>query len=111
MANHVFSLLQQYNGTDFDTHFPISTVTEVVTLTANGWVDGAQTVTCEGILADETKQVIKPEPKISSSAAYNGSYIECTGQGENTLTFTCKGTIPTVNIKVNVRIASLNLIS
>ena len=43
------------------------------------------TVTVPGVLADETAQIIHIQP--SDRAGWAASGLECTGQGENTLTF------------------------
>ena len=72
-----------------------------VTLTASGWSDNAQTVTVQGVLADETAQLIQPVPAIASQNAYYAAGILCTGQAANSLTFTC-ATVPAENLTVYV---------
>ena len=61
-----------------------------VTLPASGWSSNTQTVTVNGVLADETKQLIQPMPAIASQAAYYAAGILCTNQAANSLTFTCQ---------------------
>ena len=74
-----------------------------ITLLASGWVDGEQTVTVEGILADESKQIIEIIPAKASIASYLEAKIYCSAQGEDELTFTIGGeTIPTSNLNVYV---------
>ena len=74
-----------------------------ITLLASGWVDGEQTVTVEGILADESKQIIEIIPAKASIARYLEAKIYCSAQGEDELTFTIGGdTVPTSNLNVYV---------
>ena len=74
-----------------------------VTLTTGGWNASTkqQTVTVSGVLADESKQLIHPMPAAASQTAYMEAGIRCTGQGANSLTFTCD-TVPTAAITVYV---------
>ena len=72
-----------------------------VTLSASGWASNSQTVTVQGVVADETAQLIQPMPAIASQAAYMAAGIYCSGQAANSLTFTCQ-TAPTENITVYV---------
>ena len=72
-----------------------------VTLTVSGWVGGVQTVAISGVLADETAQLIQPVPALTSQAAYIEAGILCTGQAENSLTFTAT-TSPTDDLTVYV---------
>ena len=80
-----------------------------VTLTASGWVDGVQTVSISGVLADETSQLIQPVPALTSQAAYIESGILCTGQAENSLTFTAT-TAPTDDLTVYVVITEVTAV-
>lgn len=77
-----------------------------VTLTVSGWVDRVQTVAISGVLADETAQLIQPVPALTSQAAYIESGILCTGQAENSLTFTAT-TAPTDDLTVYVVITGV----
>ena len=77
-----------------------------VTLTASGWVDRVQTVSISGVLADETAQLIQPVPALTSQAAYIEAGILCTGQSENSLTFTAT-TAPTDDLTVYVVITGV----
>ena len=72
-----------------------------VTLTAAGWSDNTQTVTVSGVSADETAQLIQPMPSAASQAAYIEAGILCTGQGLESLTFSCD-TVPTEDLTVYV---------
>lgn len=76
-----------------------------VTLTAAGWDSSAKTqkVTVNGVLADESKQLIMPMPAIASQAEYIKAGILCTGQTANSLTFTAQ-TVPTVDLTVFVTV-------
>lgn len=100
-----------------DSKSPKSTT---VTLAASGWVNSnaifpgdpvptgspTQTVTVQGILADETKQLIQPMPAVASQAAYMSAGIYCSGQAANSLTFTCT-TVPTEDISLFVVITEV----
>ena len=77
-----------------------------VTLTSSGWVGGVQTVAISGVLADENAQLIQPVPALTSQAAYIESGILCTGQAENSLTFTAT-TAPTDDLTVYVVITEV----
>ena len=59
-----------------------------ITLDMNAWVDNVQTVTVNGVLADESKQLIQIAPKVATQQKYFECGVRCTNQGENTLTFT-----------------------
>lgn len=72
-----------------------------ITLLASAWADNAQTLTVNGVLADETAQLIQPIAAIASQEAYYAAGILCTGQAANSLTFTCQ-TVPTSNLTVYV---------
>ena len=72
-----------------------------ISIPASGWSSNTQTVTVSGVLSDETKQLIQPVPAIASQSAYYAAGILCTGQAENSLTFTCQ-TVPTEDLTVYV---------
>lgn len=78
-----------------------------ITLTTSGWSSNTQTVTVSGVSATETAQLITPTPAIASQSAYYEAGIMCTGQGANSLTFTCQ-TVPTSNLTVYVVIQPLS---
>lgn len=79
-----------------------------VTLKASGWNSSAktQTVTVNGVLADESAQVIQPIPAIASQSAYNAAGILATGQAANSITFTAT-TVPTADLSVYVVITEV----
>lgn len=70
------------------------------TLTAAGWNSESktQTVSAPGMTADAAI-IITAAPE--SYMAYNEAGVRCTGQGTNTLTFTCED-IPTEDVTANV---------
>ena len=76
-----------------------------ITLTASGWDSSAKTqkVTVNGVLADETKQLIMPMPAMASQNDYAEAGIACTLQEANALTFKCQ-TVPTKDITVFVTV-------
>lgn len=78
-----------------------------ITLPASGWSSNTQTVTVNGVLADESAQLIQPMPAIASQSAYISAGIICSGQAANSLTFTCQ-TVPTENLTVYVVIQEVS---
>ena len=72
-----------------------------VTLTVQGWVDKAQTVAAPHVIADETKQEIRPAPASASMAAWKKAGVLCIAQGEGTVTFSCD-TVPETDIQMFV---------
>lgn len=72
-----------------------------VTLSAESWSDNRQTVTVQGISADETKQMIQYMSAVSNLDAYNEAGISCIAQGNNSLTFKCE-TVPSTNLSLYV---------
>lgn len=105
-----------YSGTDtvYDIYHtgnrPRPTCVSVV-LSSGGWTaDGtgvAQTVAVQGVSASETAQLILPTPALASQAAYMEAGIVCTGQAENSLTFTASEE-PTADLTVYVTIQEVN---
>ena len=79
----------------------------IVTLPASGWSSNAQTVTVQGVLADESAQLIQPMPAIASQNAYITAGVICSGQAANQLTFTCT-TVPTEDLSVYVVIQGVS---
>lgn len=74
-----------------------------LTLSTGGWNSSSlkQTLTCNGVSATETAQIITVTPKLSSQATWRSNGVRCTAQASNSLTFTCD-TIPTASITVYV---------
>ena len=60
-----------------------------------------QTVTVEGVLANPLLQAIHASPAPGYGTMWGTSGVECTEQGENSLTFTCE-TAPENDITVNI---------
>lgn len=91
-------------GTDYAT----PPVAHKVTLTASGWNSSAKTqsVTIDGVSADEASQLLLPMPTAASKSAYDDAGIQMTGQAANSVTFTCD-TVPTAAIEVWVVIQSV----
>lgn len=80
---------------------PAKPIYRTVTLTAAGWSSNTQTVTVQGVLADETAQLIQPMPAVASQNAYITAGVICSGQAANSLTFTCS-TVPTDDITLYI---------
>ena len=77
-----------------------------VTLPASGWSSNTQTVTVQGVLADESAQLIQPMPAVASQNAYISAGVICSGQAANQLTFKCS-TVPTDDISLYVVITEV----
>ena len=77
-----------------------------VTLPASGWSSNTQTVTVQGVLADESAQLIQPMPAVASQNAYITAGVICSGQAANQLTFKCS-TVPTDDISLYVVITEV----
>lgn len=85
-----------HNGDEYV--FPWQHITTTVTLESANWSNSEQTVTVNGVTADNTV-LVSPDP--SDYSDYTDAEIYCSGQGTNSLTFTC-GTTPSNDIDVNV---------
>lgn len=96
-------IIYLYNGTEFK---PIDGsgsggggISQTVTLLASGWEDNSQTITVNGVTANNNV-LISPSGNPSD---YAEAGIYCSTQGNNTLTFVCE-IEPTDDIVVNVLI-------
>lgn len=78
-----------------------------ITLAAASWINKAQTVTVQGVSADETAQLIQPVPASASMAAYYDAGVLATGQAANSLTFSCEE-VPTADLTVYVVITEVS---
>lgn len=74
-----------------------------ITLNSSNWTNNEQTVTVDGIVVDETEQLITPVPSADSQDEYYSCGIVCNGQAENSLTFKADE-VPTSNLTVYVAI-------
>lgn len=91
----------------------VTTPMRKVALTVAGWNSSTmqQTVTCAGILADKTKQmVICAAVDESYDSAWNTCYVQCVGRAANSLTFQCDE-IPTVAVEVFATIKPVEFVS
>ena len=70
---------------------------KLITLSASGWSNNTQTVSVNGVSANEANQLITVTPKSSDLTAYMEAGIYCSSQAENSLTFTCSEA-PTTSI-------------
>ena len=73
----------------------------LVTLKASGWDSSAktQTVTVNGVTADEASCMIIPMPAVANQSAYNDAGVNAVGQSANGVTFGCDS-VPSVDLKV-----------
>lgn len=74
--------------------------TVALTLTASGWADGSQSVSCEGITAGSTL-IVASDPE--NYEDYSKAGVYCAAQAEGSLTFLCKS-VPAVDLTANVMI-------
>lgn len=104
---NITGLIKGYNGKAAEAikgqDYSSPALLRTATLTTSGWSNKAQTVTVSGVLADATKQVILPGPVISSMEAWVSAGVICSGQGANTLIFSCTS-VPTTDITVSIAI-------
>lgn len=73
----------------------------LVTLKASGWDSSAktQTVTVNGVTADEASCMIIAMPAVANQSAYNDAGVNPTTQAANSVTFGCDS-VPSVDLKV-----------
>ena len=73
----------------------------LVTLKASGWdaIAKTQTVTVNGVMADEASCMIIPMPAVANQSAYNDAGVNVVGQSANGVTFGCDS-VPSVDLKV-----------
>ena len=81
-----------------------------VTLAADGWTRGLQTVTVTGVLADETEQMITIVPASTSRVEFERSMVKAVGQDYNTVTFSFL-TVPKSDLSVYVIINNVGVAS
>ena len=75
---------------------------KTVSLPVSGWVGGKQTVSVDGVTADEMQPIfVSPTPESFKVYGENGVY--CSAQAEGKLTFTCES-VPATTLKVNLTI-------
>lgn len=86
---------------------PLSVATIMKTATAkllpSAWAENEQTVSVEGIITDSERQAVITVAAADSLEVYLDCNIKLTGNGEETLTFTCDE-VPDVEVTVNILI-------
>lgn len=78
---------------------------KAIVLPVSGWDSSTNTqvVSCDGILADESAQLIQVVPKTAYMEEYINSRVICIGQAENKLTFKCE-TVPSLDVECFITI-------
>ena len=100
-ADNIQDAIEEVNA-----KIPSTPKSVTVTLPASGWSSNTQTVTVQGVLADESAQLIQPMPAVASQNAYITAGVICSGQAANQLTFKCS-TVPTDDISLYVVITEV----
>jgi hypothetical protein len=93
-----------------ETDYASPAIARKVTLTVAGWNSSTkqQTVACAGVLADITKQELRPNPVDTSyESAWNTCGIQAVAQGADSVTFQCSD-IPTTAVEIFVVICAVN---
>lgn len=72
-----------------------------ITLAVADWTDNTQSVGVYGVVADSSKCQVLVNPALDSAEDFSLSYVRCTAQGENQLTFTCDK-VPPIDLVVNI---------
>lgn len=93
-----------------ETDYASPAIARKVTLTVAGWNSSTkqQTVACAGVLADITKQELRPNPVDTSyESAWNTCGIQAVAQGTDSVTFQCSD-IPTTAVEIFVVIRAVN---
>lgn len=80
-----------------------SMIVTPIVLVSSAWVSNQQIIPIEGILANETAQLIIPIPAQASKDAYKAAGIEAVSQSENSITFQATS-VPESDLNVNVYI-------
>ena len=93
-----FVLMELLNG-------KISMSMTAVLLESGKWSNNKQTVTVNGLVADESKMAVIAQSAPANHVYYNECDIRCVAQGNNSLTFECTN-IPSSNLTANVLILS-----
>lgn len=93
---------EDINGRPDLTKFSSMIVAPIV-LVSSAWVSNQQIIPIEGILANETAQIIIPIPAQANKDAYKAAGIEAVSQSENSITFQTTS-VPESDLNVNVYI-------
>lgn len=80
----------------------IKSVPTKIVLTASGWNNNEQTVSMQGIIADDESQFVNITPVTSNAEEYLTSNITCVSQSTNSLTFKCLQQTPLNDLTVFV---------
>lgn len=80
-----------------------TTSIQTIKLLASGWSSLSLLVKCDGVVADETKQVVTVFPSLGSRDAYMDASVECDGVGANILSFSADK-VPSEDLTVYVAI-------
>lgn len=86
---------------------PDTTASRTVTATLeySGWVDGAQTITVEGLSAGDNGFItVGANATTAEVEAVKDAYLRCVDNGDGTLTIIADGVVPTCDIPVIITI-------
>lgn len=104
-------VVQAVAGTDYATPEQVNKkadkpTIQTVKLVSSGWTENAQTVTCTGIVTDETAQIVDISPAVGGFKAYMDAGIYVSAIAADKLTFTCD-TAPGEDVTVYVSIQNV----
>lgn len=75
------------------------------TLTAAGWVNGVQSVPVTGVMAASCGDLYSaPAATAEQDKAFNSAQLKVTAQDAGSLTVTCRGAVPTIDLPIEVEV-------
>ena len=75
------------------------------TLTAAGWVNGVQSVLVTGVMAASCGDLYSaPAATAEQDKAFNSAQLKVTAQAAGSLTVTCRGAVPTIDLPIEVEV-------
>lgn len=75
------------------------------TLTAAGWSSGAQTITVTGVTSTSCGDLYSaPTATAAQDEAFSDALLKVTGQAANSITVTCRGMVPSMDLPIEVEV-------
>lgn len=77
-------------------------------LYASNWIDGVQTVTVSGVTYGSTGDLYSaPTATAEQDEAFNDAQLKVTDQSTNSLTITARGTVPSIDLPIQVEVRNV----